>query len=139
MIMEIYWPSDLPQVPLLGNYKHATASNTIAFKTEYGPPKVRRRTTANVSRRVWGFFLDRHAKNDAGMLVDQFQLFLDFMEAAEGMSFWFPDPTDPEHYIKVRFAAVSEETGQELVPATGDYWTATVNVEVWPHARRVRS
>ena len=49
-------------------------------------------------------------------MVGQFALFLDFMNVVEGLSFWFPDPTAPSRYIKVKFVAVSEDAGQELVP-----------------------
>ena len=137
--MEIFWPKDLPQCPAVANNKHATANNTIRFKTEYGPAIVRRRTSANMSRRTWQFTLNREYVNKDGDTIDQFRLFIDFMEVVEGFSFWFPDPTNPEQYIKVRFSAASEETGQELIPNSGDFWTVTVNVEVWPYAVRVRS
>ena len=137
--MDIFWPPDLPQAPQVSNYKHATANNTVSFKAEYGPPMVRRRTSANLSRRTWTFLLNRKWKRCDGEMIDQFQLFIDFMEVAEGFSFWFPDPTNPKQDIKVRFVAASGETGQEVTPASREFWSVTVNVEVWPHAVRVRA
>ncbi|MCL1940034.1 MAG: hypothetical protein FWG04_05175 [Desulfovibrionaceae bacterium] len=137
--MEIFWPVDLPQCPALANNTYASANNTVIFKTEYGPAKVRRRTSANMGRRTWQFTLSREFKNAAGETVDQFRLFLDFMEITEGFSFWFPDPMNQAQYIKVRFVSASEDTGQELTPYYGDLWAVTTQVEVWPHAYRKRA
>jgi len=126
--MEMFWPANLPQTPLVDDYRHATANNTITFKTEYGPPRMRRRTSANVSRRVWTFYLNRAMRADGGEVVDQFKMFQDFLEITEGFSFWFPDPTNPAQYIKVRFQPASEETGVEFVPDSRDFWRVTVQV-----------
>ena len=135
---EVYWPPDLPQSPMVGGGKYGTANNTVRFKTEYGPPKVRRRTSANLSRRTLSFYLERNLVRDDDVNIDQVQIFLDFMEMIEGFSFWFPDPMNTKQYIKVRFVSASEESGQELTPYSGDQWTVTVNAEVWPYAVRVR-
>lgn len=131
---EYFWPAGLPQAPQVSNYKHGTANNALTFKMEYGPAKTRRRASSNVSRRTWTFFLCREKRMADGSLVDQFTLFLDFMNIIEGLSFWFPDPTDPSRYIKVKFIAASEEVGQELIPHSKTYWDVSVQVEVWPNA-----
>ncbi len=136
---EYFWPADLPQVPQVSGYKHGTANNTTTYKMEYGPAKTRRRASSNVSRRTWTFFLCRKKKTDDGRVVDQFALFLDFMNIVEGLSFWFPDPTDPSRCLKVKFIAASEEVGQELVPYSAMYWDVSVQAEVWPNAWRART
>lgn len=42
------WPVSLPQAPLLAGFQFAPQPNVIAFGTEVGPGKTRRRSTARV-------------------------------------------------------------------------------------------
>lgn len=56
--MTIFWPSLLPKCQVRGKQRSA-APNVIAFGTEVGPGKVRRRSTARVKRLNGTFLLTR--------------------------------------------------------------------------------
>lgn len=42
------WPSTLPTYPLYDGFEERVPLNTIRTEMEYGPPKVRRRSTAGI-------------------------------------------------------------------------------------------
>lgn len=56
--MSIEWPASLPQCPVRGRQRSPQA-NVIAFGTEVGEGKVRRRSTARTKRMPMTFVLTR--------------------------------------------------------------------------------
>lgn len=54
----ITWPASLPQCSLRGKQR-APQPNVVAFGTEVGPGKVRRRSTARTQRQPLPFLLTR--------------------------------------------------------------------------------
>ncbi|MEQ1901853.1 MAG: hypothetical protein ABL866_14115 [Devosia sp.] len=54
----IFWPASLPRCALRGKQR-SPAPNVIAFGTEVGPGKVRRRSTARIRRMTLPFLLTR--------------------------------------------------------------------------------
>lgn len=51
------WPLDLPVAPLVSGFQIQPKSNVIAFGTEVGPGKLRRRTTARTTVYTGTFLL----------------------------------------------------------------------------------
>ena len=52
------WPGSLPTEPLVKGYQEGREDTKIRSPMDYGPAKVRRRTTAAVTKFVAGFILD---------------------------------------------------------------------------------
>jgi len=82
-----YWPNDLPVAPLVAGFQIQPKPNVIAFGTEVGPGKVRRRTTARTQLYTGTFLLTE----------DQRQSFVSFFqdELKDGaLSFSYNDVVD---------------------------------------------
>lgn len=52
------WPETLPQVSLIDGLSYAPVQNVVAFATETGPGKLRRRSTARSKVVTMRFLLD---------------------------------------------------------------------------------
>lgn len=135
---DYYWPAELPFLPLKDEYQEGMAMNTLRTQMEFGPAKVRRRTSANMSQLTASYDLFTEYETASGRVVDQKALFEAFMLTAEGLPFWLPDPTDPSRYLKVRIKAQSEEQSVTLTPVFSGLWNVTLNMEVYPFAVKPR-
>lgn len=137
--MEYYWPENLPSLPLKDDYQRGLATNTMRTKMEYGPDKIRRRTSANLEQLVVSYDLNtEHMVAESGSIVNQKDLFVDFLRVVDGLPFWLPDPVDQSRYIKARIKAESEDKSVTLTPLFSKLWNIKLNLEVYPYAFKPR-
>ena len=86
-VFTTWWPGSLPQCRLRG-VQRTPLSNTIAFGTEVGPGKTRRRSTARVKRVTMSVKLETVAQ------VATFESFFEDTLKDGALTFAMNDPTD---------------------------------------------
>jgi hypothetical protein len=125
MASSYYWPLSLPQNPMRTGYKYGWANNTITSNMEYGPPKTRRRSSAGMNSLQVSFIFD----------TEQLQIFKDFYLVAEGISFYLPDPENPQaNYLLVKISPAGDDRSFDYIPYGLEHWRVDLNLKVWPHA-----
>jgi hypothetical protein len=117
--MPLVWPASLPVVPLVDGFEELAVNITIRSSIDAGPPKVRRRFTANVSQITCRYtFSKAHCTT-----LDDFY----FVSAAGGaIPFEWLHPRR-EETINVRFKEPPKYTAQ-----APDVWTAACIFETLP-------
>ena len=106
------WPASLPQKPLLTGFQIAAQSMVIAFGTEVGPGKIRRRTTARVAGLPFSFHVN----------ATKLATFIDFFEDdLEDGALAF-DMTDP---------VVGGTASFRIAPSDPPYVASVVGNNLW--------
>lgn len=122
----LFWPPDLPRRPLQNNYRETPPNLVLRTSMEYGPPKMRRRCSSNMTTFSVSYLLRAAQK----------RILEEFLELAAGASFWFPQPTRPESELLVRYLPESEEAACAFTPNGPNRWSVTLKLEAWPYAVR---
>lgn len=112
------WPATLPQYPLLDGYNAGTADSLLAWQVDRGPPKVRRKTTANYTpiQCSWKLTGEQKAILQAFVRNDL---------AGAALPFDWPNPEDIPNTCSARFAPGRLPSYQ----AAGARWL--VQAEIW--------
>lgn len=116
------WPSSLPQTPLIDGYSESKGEGRRMSKTDTGPGKVFRRSTA-VSRAV---------NASMYMTADQLTDFDDFYENeldGGALPFFFPNVRDPLIPLLVRFRT---DAVPEWSSPDGTLWKVSIPLEILP-------
>ena len=115
------WPLSLPADPLIAGYSVAPQKNVVAFGTEVGPGKVRRRSTARV----------KTISNDTYLQAGQLAVFLSFFEdeLQDGaLTFTWTNQLDGLT-ASFRFAP---DSPYQLSAMGGGLWRVTMNLMLAP-------
>jgi hypothetical protein len=115
------WPVALPQKPLLSGLARSPKSNVVAFGTEVGPGKQRRRSTARMQ--VWSL---QFSLTDAQRAT--FESFFEDDLSDGALAFDWEDPVT-ESAASWKF---SVQNPFNLTPRGGARWTLAVNLEKQP-------
>lgn len=122
----LFWPPGLPRAPLQSSYREQPPNLVLRTAMEYGPPKMRRRCSSNMTR----FSVSYDLRPAQKTLLEA------FLELSAGVSFWFPKPAAPDVEILVRYLPESEEGACSFAPNGPCRWSVTLNLEAWPYAVR---
>ncbi|MEG6505855.1 hypothetical protein [Nitratidesulfovibrio sp. 1201_IL3209] len=126
---ELYWPEALPQAPSQSGFDDPLPSLTISTDMEYGPRRIRRRTSA--ARQPMSYPLI--------LTTEQKATLKEFMDIAAGQPFWLPDPLDQSRYLLVIFIPESAQRAASVVPRGPFRWQTTLTLEVYPYVSRDRT
>jgi len=118
--MSISWPVSLPQYVEKDQYTESPPDARIRTQMDMGPPKVRRRFSAQVRPFQVVLTLDKEQ-------LDTFDEFWRIGTAGGSLAFEFPNPRG-EGMITVRFGEDAPEYGQ----FRGDRCSVTVQLEELP-------
>lgn len=128
------WPARLPQSPRRSSYSRGLANNATRMAMEFGPAKVRRRSSSNSRLLTVTYMLNEQSMWDQGDGVNQKTLFDDFYGIVDCvMSFWLPDPEDATRCLLARIMADSEEQGVSMTLLAPHLWSVTLKLEVFPN------
>ena len=118
------WPTTLPQSPVLDGYKESMPSNLIRSNTDTGPAKVRRRGNAKPISVNATYILNTEEVKILDRFVD---------ETLGGAAMCFDWPRPKYNYVRARL--VASDSGiytKTLVSNTNDFWSVTLNLEIFP-------
>lgn len=114
------WPATLPQRFRVEGFTDALPNNVIVSQMESGPPKRRRRTTANI----------RKISGEMVMSTSQWDDLKTFFQTtvAEVLAFDFPEPGNE---VSGTLSAIFTAPPQRTAFAPG-YWKVSLGLEVQP-------
>src|SRR5690606_14120210 len=112
------WPATLP-APLNGGFRELWPNNIIRTQMDKGPPKVRRRTTANVATLQMQFLMSTAQ-------VSTLETFFQGDAAYGAAAFDFTHPRTGST-VSCRFTRPPE-----FGTTNGAYWPVSVELEVLP-------
>lgn len=111
------WPSSLPQYPLATQFSEVSRGGLIVTEMDAGPPKRRRRYTAEMTRFNYGLVLTETQVNTLET----------FWETTLSMGV---DAFDWVHPRTKSAASLAFVTRPTYVPAGAGYWTAQFNLDL---------
>jgi hypothetical protein len=113
------WPSTLPDEPIESGYEETFADNLLRTEMDKGPPKVRRRTQANVNKATFPFIF---TKAELGYFTTFYKV--DLAEGALPV-----DWTHPIHGTSIQFNIVPPV---KVTPIGGGFFSVNLTVEILP-------
>lgn len=125
---ETYWPETLPDLVEKQGFDYPFPNRVLRSTVDKGPARQRRYTSAAKRRMTCPIVFT----------TEELETLEEFLDVADGQSFWFPDPLDETRYLLVDIVPQSTESSVPLVP-NGQDWLATFTFEVWPHVSRNRT
>lgn len=113
------WPLTLPTAPLLDRFQETLADTALRTAMDQGPAKLRQRTTAGVSQLDMAYLL-------TGTQAVTLENFYRSTLSGGTQSFAFHHPRRAQT-VQARF-----RKPPRLVPRNGQYYMASVELEVLP-------